>query len=96
MGVGETQWNWYSITLLPYVVLLALFTEAIINDNLVSKVLTMGALLGGASAAFVGALVAAAIISDYWVGIAFVCFLVCIPLTARSHSYEWLSWEYRW
>jgi len=53
---------------------------AIINDNLISGVLTMGAILGGASAAFVGALVAAALLDDYWVGIAFICFLLGIAL----------------
>jgi len=54
--------------------------QAIINDNLISGVLSLGSILGGASAAVVGALVAHAIIRDYWVGIAFMCFLIGIAL----------------
>jgi len=53
---------------------------AIINDNLISGVLTMGAILGGASAAFVGALVASVLIDDYWFGIGLVCFIIGISL----------------
>jgi hypothetical protein len=62
-----------------------IFSAAIINDNLISGVLTMGAILGGASAAFVGALVAAAILNDYWVGIAFICFLVPLSPFTPPH-----------
>jgi len=50
--------------------------EAIVNDNLISNVLTMGALLGAIVCAFVGGLVGSAIAQDWWVACAVIGFII--------------------
>jgi hypothetical protein len=49
---------------------------AIINDNLISGVLTMGAFIGAAACGMVAALIAFATIPDYWVVSALLGFLI--------------------
>lgn len=54
--------------------------DAIVNDNLISGVLVMGAIIGGVFTAVVGAIVAFISIHDYWVSLAFISFLIGMSL----------------
>lgn len=54
--------------------------DAIVNDNLISGVLILGAFLGGVATAVVGGIVALIAIPEWWLGLAFVCFLIGISL----------------
>jgi hypothetical protein len=51
--------------------------EAIINDNLISNVLSFGALIGGVVCAIIGALVGLAIANDTWTTCTAIGFIVC-------------------
>lgn len=54
--------------------------DAIVNDNLISGVLLMGAIMGGIATAVVGGIIALIAIEQYWVSLAFVCFLIGVSL----------------
>jgi len=50
--------------------------QAIINDNLISNVLLLGAFLGGAITALTGGIIGYAWASEYWVGLAVTGFII--------------------
>lgn len=58
--------------------------DAIVNDNLISGVLVMGALIGGVATAAVGGIVALIYINDFWIPLAFISFCIGVSLVMLS------------
>eukprot|EP00026_Physarum_polycephalum_P006629 Phypoly_transcript_06679.p1 GENE.Phypoly_transcript_06679~~Phypoly_transcript_06679.p1 ORF type:complete len:540 (+),score=92.81 Phypoly_transcript_06679:76-1695(+) len=54
--------------------------DAIVNDNLISGVLVMGALIGGVATAVIGGIIAIIAIPEFFAALAFVCFLIGVSL----------------
>jgi hypothetical protein len=57
---------------------------AIINDNLISGVLLMGALLGGVVTAIISAIVALIVLPDSWLILTVICFLIGVCLVSLT------------